>query len=82
MDFVERMEGPFSLYSFLEIHIVLKVAREDRIDPPIQVEYSLSGGAAILIFVSFGRDGWRRISLRSRSPKPRGRMERREGGCQ
>jgi hypothetical protein len=70
MDLVERIEGPFSLYSFLEIHIVLKVAREDRMDPPIQVEYNLSGGAAILIFVSLGRDGWRRISLRRRSPKP------------
>lgn len=37
--------------------MVLKVAKEDKIDPPIHVEYNLSGGAAILIFVSFGNEG-------------------------
>ena len=49
-----RILGPCSMYSALVINIVLKVDREANIDPPIQVEYIRSGGAAIRIFVSFG----------------------------
>merc|ERR1719341_1062841 len=43
------MEGPHSSYSCLEIHICWKVEREARMEPPIQTEYFLSGGAMILI---------------------------------
>merc|ERR1712179_539349 len=45
------MEGPHSSYSCLEIHICWKVEREARMEPPIQTEYFLSGGAMILIFM-------------------------------
>merc|ERR1712002_707517 len=44
------MEGPHSSYSCLVIHICWKVEREARMEPPIQTEYFLSGGAMILIF--------------------------------
>merc|ERR1712102_22764 len=43
------MAGPHSSYSCLEIHICWKVEREARMDPPIQTEYFLSGGAMILM---------------------------------
>merc|ERR1719460_1277836 len=45
------MEGPHSSYSCLEIHICWKVEREARMEPPIQTEYFLSGGAMILILM-------------------------------
>jgi len=48
------MEGPDSSYSSLEIHICWKVEREAKIEPPIQTEYFLSGGAMILIFMVEG----------------------------
>merc|ERR1719233_442435 len=48
------MEGPHSSYSCLEIHICWKVEREARMDPPIQTEYFLSGGAMILILMVDG----------------------------
>merc|ERR1719418_467163 len=48
------MAGPHSSYSCLEIHICWKVDREARMDPPIQTEYFLSGGAMILIFIVLG----------------------------
>merc|ERR1712080_11584 len=48
------MEGPHSSYSCLEIHICWKVEREARMDPPIQTEYFLSGGAMILILMVEG----------------------------
>jgi hypothetical protein len=41
------MEGPASSYSCLLIHICWKVDREARMEPPIQTEYFLSGGAMI-----------------------------------
>jgi len=41
------MEGPASSYSCLLIHICWKVEREARMEPPIQTEYFLSGGAMI-----------------------------------
>merc|ERR1719495_453842 len=49
MHFLWTMDGPHSSYSCLEIHICWKVESEARIDPPIQTEYFLSGGAMILI---------------------------------
>merc|ERR1719495_474617 len=42
--------GPDSSYSSLVIHMVWKVDRDDRMEPPIHTEYFLSGGAMILIF--------------------------------
>jgi hypothetical protein len=48
------MDGPDSSYSSLEIHICWKVEREARMEPPIQTEYFLSGGAMILIFIVGG----------------------------
>ena len=48
------MEGPDSSYSCLDIHICWKVDREARMDPPIQTEYFLSGGAMILTFIVGG----------------------------
>ena len=48
------MVGPASSYSCLVIHICAKVVRDERIDPPIQTEYFLSGGAMILIFIVGG----------------------------
>merc|ERR1719300_582427 len=51
------MEGPHSSYSCLEIHICWKVEREARMEPPIQTEYFLSGGAMILILLVEG--AWR-----------------------
>merc|ERR1719445_2998376 len=48
------IEGPHSSYSCLEIHICWKVDREARMEPPIQTEYFLSGGAMILILIVEG----------------------------
>ena len=48
------MDGPDSSYSCLLIHICWKVEREARMDPPIQTEYFLSGGAMILILMVDG----------------------------
>jgi len=45
------MDGPHSSYSCLVIHICWKVEREARMEPPIQTEYFLSGGAIILILM-------------------------------
>merc|ERR1712193_434642 len=62
------MVGPDSSYSCLEIHICWKVLSEDRMEPPIQTEYFLSGGATTLIFIV---DGARAVSsLVIRSPMP------------
>merc|ERR1711869_183357 len=60
--------GPDSSYSAFEIHICWKVLSEDRMEPPIQTEYFLSGGATTLIFIV---DGARAVSsLVMRSPMP------------
>merc|ERR1719197_1046855 len=48
------MDGPASSYSALVIHIAWKVEREAKMEPPIQTEYFLSGGAMILIFMVDG----------------------------
>jgi len=42
------MVGPASVYSSLVIHIVPKVEIDDKIDPPIQTQYFLSGTATTL----------------------------------
>jgi hypothetical protein len=48
------MDGPDSSYSALEIHICWKVDRDARMEPPIQTEYFLSGGATTFIFIVEG----------------------------
>jgi len=48
------MAAPDSSYSALVIHIVEKVLREDKRDPPSQTENFLSGGATTLIFMEAG----------------------------
>lgn len=48
------MDGPDSSYSCLVIHICWNVDREDKMEPPIQTEYFLSGGAIVLIFMVLG----------------------------
>jgi hypothetical protein len=46
------MAGPTSSYSCLEHHMFWKVLKEARIEPPIQTEYFLSGGAMIFTYTS------------------------------
>jgi len=48
------MDGPASSYSALEIHICWNVDNDAKIEPPIQTEYFLSGGATTLIFMVDG----------------------------
>merc|ERR1711899_291274 len=48
------MAGPDSSYSSFLIHISSKVDSEDKMEPPIQTEYFLSGGAMILIVIESG----------------------------
>merc|ERR1719174_752460 len=62
--------GPDSSYSPLEFHICWKVLSEERIEPPIQTEYFLSGGATTLIFMVEGAKAV--SSLVMRSPMPDG----------
>jgi hypothetical protein len=54
----ERFRCPEALFqpsfSCLLIHICWKVEREAKIEPPIQTEYFLSGGAMTLIFIVLG----------------------------
>ena len=45
------VDCPDSSSSCLEIHICWKLERQARMDPPIQTDYFLSGGAMILIFM-------------------------------
>merc|ERR1712179_897903 len=52
--FLCTIAGPDSSYSCLLIHICWKVEREARMEPPIQTEYFLSGGAIVLIFMVEG----------------------------
>ena len=60
--------SPSSSYSFFDTHIFLKVSREARMEPPIQVEYNRSCGALILILISLGASFF--TSDNKRSPKP------------
>ena len=48
------MAGPDSSYSSFVIHMFWNVESEARIEPPIQTEYFLSGGAITLIFIVGG----------------------------
>lgn len=48
------MVGPLSSYSLLVIHMAWNVDNDDKIDPPIQTENFLSGGATTLIFIVDG----------------------------
>merc|ERR1719206_929458 len=54
--------------STMEIHICWKVEREARMDPPIQTEYFLSGGAMILIFMVEGARATISFCIRSAIP--------------
>merc|ERR1719364_571355 len=68
MHFLWTIVGPDSSYSPFEIHICWKVLNEERMEPPIQTEYFLSGGATTLIFIV---DGARAVSsFVIRSPMP------------
>ena len=62
------MDGPDSSYSCLEIHICWKVESEAKMDPPIQTEYFLSGGAMILIFMVDGARAEISFCIRSAIP--------------
>lgn len=62
------MNGPSSSYSCLEIHICWNVLRLARIEPPIQTEYFLSGGAITLIFMVGGASVVISFCIRSAIP--------------
>ena len=62
------MEGPLSSYSCFEIHICWKVDREARMEPPIQTEYFLSGGAMILTRMDEGARAVISFCIRSEIP--------------
>jgi hypothetical protein len=62
------MDGLLSSYSCLDIHICWKVDRDVRIEPPIQIEYFLSGGAMIFTFMLEGANAV--ISLCILSARP------------
>merc|ERR1719192_2835676 len=68
MHFLWAMEAPDSSYSSLEIHMDWKVEREARMEPPIQTEYFLSGGAMILIFMVLGARAVISFCMRSAMP--------------
>jgi hypothetical protein len=71
--FLWTMPGPFSSYSLLLIHMVVKVAREERTEPPIQTEYFLSGGQTTLTLMS--PDYISKMSLESLSARPENMVE-------
>merc|ERR1712087_369861 len=52
--FLCTIDGPLSSYSSFLIHISSKVDNDDKMEPPIQTEYFLSGGAIILIVIESG----------------------------
>lgn len=62
------MASPVSWNSALVIHMVWKVDREERIEPPIQTKNFLSDGATTLIFIVEGAKAV--ISLFSLSGSP------------
>merc|ERR1711962_1970104 len=66
--FLWTMEGPHSSYSCLEIRICWKVEREARMEPPIQTEYFLSGGAIILLLMVDGAKAVISFCIRSAIP--------------
>merc|ERR1719464_476057 len=62
------MDGPDSSYSSLLIHILWKVDKDARIDPPIQTEYFRSGGATILTLMEAGASAVTSLDMRSLIP--------------
>ena len=60
--------GPNSSYSDLVIQNDWKVERELRMEPPIQTEYFLSGGATILTFIVDGARNVISFCMRSGIP--------------
>merc|ERR1711998_263806 len=66
--FLCTMVGPDSSYSPFVIHICWKVLKEDKIEPPIQTEYFLSGGATTLIFIVDGASAVSSFVMRSPMP--------------
>merc|ERR1719193_556539 len=62
------MPGPDSSNSCLEIHISWRGEREAKMEPPIQTEYFLSGGAMILIFMVEGAKAVISFCMRSAIP--------------
>jgi len=52
--FLCTIPGPLSSYSYVDIHIFWKVLSDASIDPPIQGEYFLSGGANSVSGYCFG----------------------------
>ena len=63
------MDGPDSLYSCLLNNICWNMDREARIEPPIQTDYFLSGGAMILIFIMLGAKAAISFCIRSAIPE-------------
>lgn len=63
------MPGPDSSYSCLDIHIVWKVDRDDKMEPPIHTEYLRSGGAIILILIVDGANDVISFCMRSAIPE-------------
>lgn len=61
------MAGEFSSYSFLVIHIAEKVGSDARMEPPIQTEKRLSGGAETLHCTAVGACGAGRGKARGRT---------------
>ena len=59
------MVGQDPSYSPFEIHTCRSVLREDRINPPIDTECFLSGGATTLIFIVDGADAVNSFVMRS-----------------
>merc|ERR1712157_168468 len=66
--FLCTIEGPDSSYSSFLIHISSNVDNDDKIEPPIQTEYFLSGGAIILIVIESGANAFTSFCTRSGIP--------------
>ena len=62
------MPGPLSSYSCFEHHKFWNVESEARMDPPIQTEYFLSGGATIFTFMLDGESDVSSFCMRSAIP--------------
>merc|ERR1719408_859256 len=52
--FLCTIPGPLSSYSSFLTHMLWKVERDERIEPPIHTDYLRSGGATTLIFIELG----------------------------
>ena len=65
--YIESVYFYFKL--FKTVFTCWKVDNEARMDPPIQTEYFLSGGAMILIFMVGGAKAEISFCMRSETPK-------------